>query len=148
MFKKHSFLKLYYVLFILIMCSFQIFSQSKEYKTDDVVVTAGRTAISFSDLNRDVTVIYADEIKNTAVRSVQDLLQYTSGVDLKQRGIDGVQADVSSRGGTFEQTLILINGIKIREDNGDLNASGGTIIYMAFAEQPFVTSSGVPATAR
>ena len=42
----------------------------------------------------------------------------------------------------------LSNGIKIRGDTNDINRSGGTYIYMAFAENPFVTSSGVPATAR
>ena len=40
------------------------------------------------------------------------------------------------------------NGIKIRNNATARNASGGTYIYMAFAENPFVTSSGVPATAR
>ena len=40
------------------------------------------------------------------------------------------------------------NGIKFKSGNTDINASGGTYIYMAFAENPFVTSTGVPATAR
>ena len=40
------------------------------------------------------------------------------------------------------------NGIKFRNDAAGRNASGGTYIYMAFAENPFVTSTGVPATAR
>jgi hypothetical protein len=43
---------------------------------------------------------------------------------------------------------ILSNGFKIRSSANGLNASGSTYIYMCFAEQPFVTSSGVPATAR
>jgi hypothetical protein len=42
----------------------------------------------------------------------------------------------------------LSNGIKIREDNNAINADGGTYIYMAFAEAPFVNSGGVPANAR
>jgi len=40
------------------------------------------------------------------------------------------------------------NGFKWRYTGGGVNASGGSFIYMAFAENPFVTSSGVPATAR
>jgi len=40
------------------------------------------------------------------------------------------------------------NGIKIRSTNSSVNVSGNTYIYMAWAEQPFVSSSGVPATAR
>ena len=42
----------------------------------------------------------------------------------------------------------LSNGFKIRGTQTRLNTSGGTYIYMAFAENPFVTSTGVPATAR
>jgi len=42
----------------------------------------------------------------------------------------------------------LSNGVKIREDNNGVNASGGIYIYMAFAEQPFVNSNGVPCNAR
>tara|TARA_R110000744_G_scaffold375161_1_gene488447 strand:- start:4 stop:1104 length:1101 start_codon:yes stop_codon:yes gene_type:complete len=42
----------------------------------------------------------------------------------------------------------LSNGIKLRKNNGEFNSSGGTYIYMAFAEAPFVSSTGVPACAR
>jgi hypothetical protein len=40
------------------------------------------------------------------------------------------------------------NGFKVVNNNGEINTSGATYIYMAFAENPFVTSTGVPATAR
>ena len=40
------------------------------------------------------------------------------------------------------------NGFKILTANTSFNASGGTYIYMAFAEQPFVNSNGVPNNAR
>ena len=43
---------------------------------------------------------------------------------------------------------ILSNGFKVRTDSGHLNTSSATMIYMAFAENPFVTSTGIPTTAR
>ena len=43
---------------------------------------------------------------------------------------------------------ILSNGFKLRQDFSHLNASGAEHIYMAFAEHPFVSSEGVPTTAR
>ena len=43
---------------------------------------------------------------------------------------------------------ILSNGFKLRTNSSNWNTSGDTYIYMAFAESPFVTSTGVPATAR
>jgi hypothetical protein len=43
---------------------------------------------------------------------------------------------------------ILSNGFKLRTGNTDTNVSGDTYIYMAFGENPFVTSTGIPTTAR
>ena len=43
---------------------------------------------------------------------------------------------------------MLSNGFKLRESGGGYNASGGDYIYMAFAQHPFVSSKGVPTTAR
>ena len=42
----------------------------------------------------------------------------------------------------------LSNGFKLRQTWSGINASGGTYIYMAFAENPFVSSTGIPTTAR
>ena len=42
----------------------------------------------------------------------------------------------------------LSNGFKLRTSAGSWNPSGGTFIYMAFAESPFVSSGGIPTTAR
>ena len=43
---------------------------------------------------------------------------------------------------------MLSNGFKFRTAESEVNGSGESYIYMAFAENPFVTSTGVPATAR
>ena len=43
---------------------------------------------------------------------------------------------------------LLSNGFKLRDTNAEVNESGSTIIYMAFAESSLVSSSGVPTTAR
>ena len=42
----------------------------------------------------------------------------------------------------------LSNGIKIKTNDVSVNASGNTYTFISFAENPFVTSTGVPATAR
>ena len=56
-------------------------------------------------------------------------------------------ANLTNTEGT-EDFDMLSNGFKLRESGGGYNASGGTYIYMAFAESPLVTSKGVPTTAR
>ena len=64
--------------------------------------------------------------------------------------VEGVfNADTSAAEDTSSDWLdFTSNGFKIRFTGGDVNSSGGSYIYMAFAENPFVTSTGVPATAR
>ena len=57
---------------------------------------------------------------------------------------DGTGADYSG----LDYTDFLSNGFKIRTSNSHPNNSGGTLIYMAFAESPFVNSNGVPNNAR
>ena len=54
----------------------------------------------------------------------------------------------SSAEATVSTKDFLSNGVKIRGSQVSQNASGGTYIFMAFAESPFVNSSGVPTNAR
>jgi len=50
-----------------------------------------------------------------SLESEQDLLRQDSSVFLEQRGAGGGQADIVLRGGTFEQTLVLLNGFRIND---------------------------------
>jgi len=56
-------------------------------------------------------------------------------------------ADLSNSENTNTFMDLLSNGFKYRLDGG-INTSGGKYIYMAFAENPFVSSKGIPTTAR
>jgi len=85
------------------------------YEVDDIIVTASRIPVTFSELTRSVTVIDRNDIAMAPVHSLQDLLEYIPGVEIIKRGPHGVQADVSIRGCTFEQTLILIDGVKVND---------------------------------
>jgi len=51
-------------------------------------------------------------------------------------------------GSADHDTDFVSNGFKLRSSDTNMNRSGGTYIYMAFAENPFVTSGGIPVTAR
>jgi len=51
-------------------------------------------------------------------------------------------------GDVYDAVDFLSNGFKIRTGRGGANTSGRTYIYMAFAENPFTTSTGIPTTAR
>lgn len=51
--------------------------------------------------------------KTLTLQSEQDLLRQDASVFLEQRGAGGGQADIVLRGGTFEQTLVLLNGFRV-----------------------------------
>ncbi len=58
---------------------------------------------------------------------------------------DTADAEVANSGASMD---FVSNGFKLRTDQTGANQSGGTYIYMAFAENPFTTSTGIPTTAR
>ena len=62
--------------------------------------------------------------------------------------LDADRTDAENTATNYDDLDFLSNGFKLYEENDDINASDGTYIYMAFAEHPFVSSKGVPATAR
>jgi vitamin B12 transporter len=88
---------------------------SDHHEIDEVQVSASRTPKVFQETDRIVTVIPHNEIMAAPVETLQDLLKYSASVDVRQRGAQGVQADVSIRGGSNEQTLFLLNGIPIND---------------------------------
>ncbi|MDD4638664.1 MAG: TonB-dependent receptor [Bacteroidales bacterium] len=81
---------------------------------DELVITAGRTN-TFRPLAKVISAIDKVEIEKISVQNLADLLRYLQGVDLRSRGQEGVQADVNISGGTFDQTIILINGINFTD---------------------------------
>lgn len=84
-----------------------------EKELDTVTVTASRIEVSLNRAAKLVTVITRDEINRAPVQSIQDLLNYSAGIDVLQRGGHGVQADITIRGGSFDQTAILLNGVNL-----------------------------------
>ncbi len=98
-----------------------IFPAFSQYKMEgqtlkELVIQGNRLAIPFSETTRDIQVITQEEISRLPVHSVNELLAYVGGVDIRQRGPFGGQADVGMDGGSFEETLVLINGIKLIDD--------------------------------
>ena len=94
----------------------------KELTVDDIEVTASRAPLALGQAARMVTVLTRDDIQAAPVQSVNDLLKYAAGVDVRQRGPLGAQTDVGIRGGTQEQMTILLNGINICDPQTGHNA--------------------------
>jgi iron complex outermembrane receptor protein len=86
-----------------------------EVEMEEVVVSAQRAPVAFSQTARIVQIIGKEELAGAPVHDLQDLLKFASNVDVRQRGNNGVQADISIRGSSFDQVLILLNGIPLND---------------------------------
>lgn len=95
-------------------CISIVYSQeSRNYQLEELIVSSSRVPIDLNRCARAVTVLDSIAIKDSPAQTVNDLLKYAIGVDVRQRGGIGVQTDISMRGGTSDQIAILINGINV-----------------------------------
>jgi iron complex outermembrane receptor protein len=85
------------------------------YDLPPVTVTAGLTKLNPALAPFSIAVLDATDITTLPVRAASDALAYVPGVDLRRRGPLGVQSDVTIRGGTFEQTAIMIEGMRLND---------------------------------
>lgn len=92
----------------------QINAQEPEQQhLDSVLISSSRIDLPFKENSRTIEVISSEDIKKSPTTSVADLLQQVAGVDIKRRGANGMQGDLYIRGGGFDQTLLLIDGMKM-----------------------------------
>ncbi len=84
-----------------------------EKELDEVMVTASRVETPVNQVAKLVTIITKEQIEQAPVQSIQDLLVYAANIDVIQRGGHGVQADISIRGGSFDQNAVLLNGVNL-----------------------------------
>lgn len=89
---------------------------------EEIVIYNQRLQLPSSLKNRNITILSKEQIKQLPVSSVNELLSYAAGVDLRQRGPFGTQADLSIDGGSFEQNLLLLNGQKLTDPQTGHNA--------------------------
>ena len=102
------------LLALLLFCNITyVYSQKDTIKLDEVIISTNRISIPYFKTSRTVTFISKEEIKKYPATNVADLLQHIAGVDVRRRGVDGTQTDLYIRGGNFDQTLLLIDGIKL-----------------------------------
>ena len=86
---------------------------SVSFEMAEIEVTASRVKTALPDASRIIGIMTGEQISVYPVQSVNDILKYAVGVDVRQRGPIGAQTDVGLRGGNFEQVAILLDGINI-----------------------------------
>ena len=101
-----------FTLFLLLILNISV-SQQDTTNLKEVIVSTSKLEIPFSKNFRTVTVISSNYIKNSPATNVSDLLQEITGIDVRRRGVGGIQGDLYIRGGGFDQTLLLVDGMKM-----------------------------------
>lgn len=105
------------LLHLLCWCACPLSAQQADTTLDlkPVRIQASRAGTSALEPGRSVQVIDAEAIRQAPVRTLDELLEFALGMDARVRGPLGMQTDLSQRGGTFEQTLVLLNGIPLTD---------------------------------
>lgn len=92
-----------------------LMAQDQARDIDEVNLQGRFLSTPYNDVNENVTVITKQQIQNSPATSIDELLQFYSGLDIKRRGSNGVQSDITIRGSSFEQVLVLVNGIRMND---------------------------------
>ncbi len=104
------------ILATLVICKFSLsFSQADTLEIDEIVLTGKRTPAIYGNRLRAISSITKEEIEAIPVQSLPGILESEIQIDSRQRGAFGVQTDFSIRGGSFDQNLILLNGVKMND---------------------------------
>lgn len=106
-----------YILFLLVLMSSFLYSQENynEQLLDSIIISSTRIDLPFKENSRTITVISSEQIQKSVATNIADLLQEVAGIDIRRRGVTGMQADLYIRGGSFDQTLLLVDGIKAED---------------------------------
>jgi len=111
------------IISILLLVMMQnVSAQEKESKISEITVQGKFLELPLKKVNENITVISKEEIKKSPAKSVEELLAQITGFDIRRRGGNGVQSDISLRGSTFEQVLILVNGIRMNDSQTGHNS--------------------------
>ncbi|WP_018612402.1 TonB-dependent receptor plug domain-containing protein [Segetibacter koreensis] len=90
---------------------------AQQVELDPVTITASLQPVSSSATGRNMLVIKGEQFSKLPVNSLDELLRYLPGLEVQMRGPMGAQSDIVLRGGTFQQVLVIIDGIRINDPN-------------------------------
>lgn len=84
-------------------------------QTPDVPISAYHMPIEIRESGRQATVVDGKDLQDLPVQSVDELLRYLPGMEVQQRQGFGVQGDLTMRGSTFTQVLVLLDGMRLND---------------------------------
>ena len=98
-----------------LLCSLSISVLAQNSQLSEVVVTASMLPQQEKETGRNIVSIKGSSLQNLPISSIDELLKYLPGIETQQRGPAGTQSNIIIRGGTFQQVLVIIDGIRIND---------------------------------
>ena len=108
-------MKGFYLLTLLFCFSIRLMGQERTGELENITVTTSLLAQQQKETGRNIISIKGEVFGQLPVYSVDDLLRYLPGIEVQQRGPQGAQADITLRGGIFQQVLVIIDGVKLND---------------------------------
>jgi iron complex outermembrane receptor protein len=110
------------VIFLLFIFDSPVNSQTSDSLSQKAVVTLPPTIITATRIptittavNRSYEILHPSDMSATPPLSIDEVLRYSSMSGVQSRGVFGIQTDMSIRGSTFSQNLILLNGQRLND---------------------------------
>ncbi|WP_299177036.1 TonB-dependent siderophore receptor [uncultured Chryseobacterium sp.] len=97
-------------------------AQEKTSDIESIEIQEKFISTPYKNANHNITVITKEEILASPAKSIDEILQQIPGMDIRRRGANGVQSDLSFRGSSFEQVLLLLNGIRMNDSQTGHNS--------------------------
>lgn len=94
-----------------------IIATAQDVTLDPVTVTSTMVPERASKTGRNVVTLKGDKITQLPVTSIDELLRYIPGLEVQMRGPAGSQSDFSIRGSTFQQVLVILDGVRLNDPN-------------------------------
>ncbi|MEI6947752.1 TonB-dependent receptor [Paraflavisolibacter sp. H34] len=92
-------------------------AQDAPVELDPVTVSSSLSPVAASKTGRNILVIRGEEISKLPVHSLDELLRYVPGLEVQARGPMGAQSDLVLRGSTFQQVLVVLDGLRLNDPN-------------------------------
>ncbi len=103
------------ILLVLSLFYVDLEAQGMQSSFDTIEVSSSRIPLKIAETGRNITVLESADIQQMSFTSIDDLLQFIPGIEVQSRNAFGAQGDISIRGATFTQVLILIDGLKLND---------------------------------
>lgn len=94
---------------------FGLLYTGRAQQLDPVYVTETLQKQVLRQTGRNISILTKEDIRKLPVNTLDELLRFVPGIEVQQRGPQGSQSDIIIRGGTFQQVLVVVDGVRLND---------------------------------